>query len=140
LYYMQDYVLSKHSFWNIASKYRNQDEKILLSELLPLKKRSITLWEDFERKSKRSVFEKYVCVMKGKERFKVASPIYRQNIFVGNIEGMQPDESPLDFFDQEHLNYETTKTVQFLEADLEAGDCLYVPAYFYIQSKTLCTA
>ena len=75
---MQDYVLSKHAFWNMASKYRSKsDEKILLSEILTLKKRSLTLWEDFERKSKRSVFEKYICVIKGKERFKVVSPIYR---------------------------------------------------------------
>jgi hypothetical protein len=88
LFYIQDYVLSKHAYWNIASKYRSNDEKILLSELLPLKKRSLSLWEDFDRKSKRSVFEKYICVMKGKERFKVVSPIYRQNIFVGNIEDM----------------------------------------------------
>lgn len=68
----------------------------------------------------------------------MVSPIYRQNIFVGNIEDMQPDESPLDFFDENHLEFGTTKNVQFLQADLEAGDCLYVPAYFYIQSKTLC--
>ena len=26
--------------------------------------------------------------------------------------------------------------VNFLESHLEAGDCLYVPAYYYVQSET----
>jgi len=62
----------------------------------------MTLWEDFSRKPKRSVYEKYTCVMRGKERFRIVSPVFRQNIFVNNIEGMAPDESPLDFFDPQH--------------------------------------
>lgn len=69
----------------------------------------MTLWEDFSRKPKRTVYEKYICVLKGRERFRIVSPVYRQNIFVGNVEGMANDESPLDFFDEEQLNFALTK-------------------------------
>lgn len=29
------------------------------------------------------------------------------------------------------------KNVHYINATLEAGDCIYVPAYYYIESKTL---
>ena len=82
----------------------------------------------------RSIFEKFICVLKGKERFRMISPVYRPNILVNHLEKMQKDESPLDFFNEEHLNMALTKDAQFLDAEVSAGDCLYVPAYFYIQS------
>lgn len=65
------------------------------------------------------------------------SPIYRPNIFVGDVKGMDSDESPLDFFDKGLAKYPSTSTVNFLESDLGPGDCIYVPAYYYVQSQTL---
>ena len=64
----------------------------------------------------------------------MVSPIYRPNIMVGAMEGIPQNESPLDFFNLDHWKFGDSKSVNFLEAFLEAGDCLYVPAYYYYQS------
>ena len=74
---------------------------------------------------------------KGTEQFKLVSPIYRQNIYVGAFEELKKDETPLDFFDVNYKAYPFAKDVVFLDATLYPGDCLYVPAFFYYQSKTL---
>ena len=67
----------------------------------------------------------------------MVSPIYKKNIYVGVFESFWPDDSPVDFFRVNHDKYPLAKTVNFLDTTLEAGDCLYVPAYFYVQSKTV---
>jgi len=47
--------------------------------------------------------------LKGKEQFRVVSPIYRPNIFVGAIEGMNKQDSPLDFFNLDHWKFGDSK-------------------------------
>ena len=53
------------------------------------------------------------------------------------MDGLAANQTPIDFFDEKHLNFGMTRNVNFLVITLEPGDCLYVPAYFYVQSKTL---
>ena len=45
--------------------------------------------------------------------------------------------SPVDFFDPDFKLFPFARNVKFLEAELKAGDCMYVPAYFFVQSKTV---
>jgi hypothetical protein len=40
--------------------------------------------------------------------------------------------SPVDFFDPDYKLFPFARNVKFLEAELKAGDCMYVPAYFYV--------
>ena len=49
---------------------------------------------------------------------------------------MRQDDTPLDFFEPNLKKYPFAKEVRFIDAVLEAGDCLYVPAFYYIQSRT----
>ena len=37
-------------------------------------------------------------MIKGGEVFRMASPIYRENIYVGKFEHLKSDETPIDFF------------------------------------------
>jgi hypothetical protein len=60
------------------------------------------------------------------------SPIYRQNIYVGLFDNLKPDETPVDFFDPDFENFPFAKKVKFVEAILDTGDCMYVPAYYYL--------
>lgn len=53
------------------------------------------------------------------------------------MEELDPLDTPVDFFDPNYKLYPFAKDVNFLHAKLKAGDCIYVPAYFYIQSRTL---
>ena len=62
----------------------------------------MTLWKDFKRKPVKTPFEQYICVIKGAEVFKMASPIYRKNIYVGTFEHLKYDETPVDFFNSHH--------------------------------------
>ena len=43
----------------------------------------------------------------------------------------------MDFFNPDYDKFPYAKQFKFVEADLFAGDCLYIPAYFYVQSKTV---
>ena len=70
--------------------------------------------------------------MKGREEFRLVSPIFRQNIYVGAFDELKPDQSPINFFDPNISKFPLVEHVQFLELTLDAGDCVYVPAYYYI--------
>jgi hypothetical protein len=82
--------------------------------------------------------ERYYCVIKGEEEFRIVSPVYKQNIYSGVLEELQPNESPIDFFSSD---IDTSKFPLFVEAKvlgvtLTAGQCLFVPAFYWIQSST----
>ncbi|MFN9898843.1 MAG: cupin-like domain-containing protein [bacterium] len=79
-------------------------------------------------------------MIKGKEHFKLVSPIFRKNIYAGVLEKYNTQFSPLDFFKIDYNMYPFAKQVKFIDAVLEAGDCIYIPAYYYIQSQTLTEA
>lgn len=55
------------------------------------------MWKDFHRKPKKINNENYICVLKGLEKFKVVSPIFRKNIYVGAFPGVK-SETLIDFF------------------------------------------
>ena len=74
--------------------------------------------------------------MKGQETFRMASPIFRKNLYVGVFERFDKNNSPLDFFNIDQSKYPYAASVKFIDAKLNAGDCVYIPAYYYIQSKT----
>lgn len=45
-------------------------------------------------------------------------------------------ESPLDFFDINFRLYPLAVTAKVIDVTLNAGDCLYIPAYYFVQSQT----
>ena len=54
------------------------------------------------------------------------------NIYVGKFDQIKDAQSPLNFFDVDYKKYPNAKEAYFMDATLSAGDCLYVPAYYYI--------
>ena len=119
-----------------APSYTGEEEQ-LLDRVMETRGGRLTLWDDFNRSPKHTEYEQNICVIKGKERFRVVSPIFRQNILVGAIEGIPQNQCPIDFFDEDVDTSPATKMVNFLDTTLGPGDCMYVPAYFYIQSMSL---
>ena len=61
--------------------------------------RSLTVWNQFTRVPKKIENDQYVCILKGEEIFRLVSPIFRQNIYVGVFENLPPEDTPLNFFD-----------------------------------------
>ena len=62
----------------------------------------------------------------------MASPIFRKNLYVGVFERFDNQNSPLDFFNIDTKLYPYATSVKFIDAELNAGDCVYVPAFYYI--------
>ena len=108
-----------------------------MDDFLKPMKRTLTMWSDFNRRPKKTSFERHICVYSGSETFRLASPIFRKNIYVGVFEKLSPKVSPIDFFKIDYDHFPFAKQFKLLEVTLQPGDCLYVPAYYYIQSKTI---
>jgi hypothetical protein len=51
---------------------------------------------------------------------------------VGVLEKVDPKQSPVNFFNIDFEKYPYAKNAKFLDATLNAGDCLYIPAFYYI--------
>ena len=66
----------------------------------------------------------------------MVSPIFKKNIYVDSSASYKKGETPIDFFNYDANMYKHLKQVKFLDTILNAGDCMYVPAFYYIQSKT----
>jgi len=75
--------LTPYKNWNDENNF---DNEITLAEIFLLEKRTLTYWTHFKRKPKKYNTEQYICVLAGVERFRVASPIFRENIYVGKWE------------------------------------------------------
>ena len=57
-------------------------------------------------------------------------------MYVGVFPRFDGQNTPLDFFNIDEDAYPSTKQVKFIDAKLNAGDCMYIPAFYYVQSKT----
>lgn len=115
-------------------------EENVVGEIMRSRQVLWTQWKDFNRVPKKLNNEQYICVVKGKEIFKMASPIYRKNIYVGAYNSLWKSDCPIDFFTYDSKKHKLADPGLFLNVTLNAGDCMYVPAFYYMQSKTLHTA
>lgn len=122
--------------WQPFTTTMRRDNDLLNQVLRPINT-LYTQWPNFEpRRPWKVRYEQWMCVVKGRELIRMVSPIFRKNIYVGQLEHLEKDESPMDFFDPDYDKFPYAKQFKFVEVELEAGDCLYIPAYFYVQSKT----
>lgn len=104
----------------------------MISKLLQKRGKLFTQWGPFTRYPKRIKFEQYICVVKGKEEFRLVSPIFRPNIYVGSYHQLPDDASPVNLFSSDDQDkFPLKKAARMITATVEAGDCLYVPAFFY---------
>ena len=54
------------------------------------------MWPQFERKPFQSKNEQVICVVSGKEEFKIVSGIFKQYLYVGVFDEMDIDSVPKD--------------------------------------------
>ena len=99
----------------------------------------ITVWPSFQgRQPDVRDRERYFCVIKGREEFRLVSPIYKQNIYSGVLEELSPVETPINFFETVDLTkYPLFQEAKVLSVTLEAGQCLFVPTFYWMQSMSL---
>lgn len=58
--------------------------------------------------------------------------MFTQGLYVNVDDKVKAGYSPLNFFEIERDVYPLSLQVGFVDAILEAGDCLYVPAFYYV--------
>jgi hypothetical protein len=85
--------------------------------------------------------ESYFCTTHGNETFKFASPAFKQSLYGGMETSKLPsDTSPVDLF-HEPLHeiidrFPLLQMVHINEVHLSAGQCLFVPAWWWVQTNT----
>ena len=82
--------------------------------------------------------EKFICCLDGHEMFKLVSPAFRQNLYSGVYDDLHPTSLPDDItlFEVDAQKYPLMDQVKdhIQHAELGKGDCLYVPALYWVQS------
>lgn len=96
------------------------------------------MWSNFVRKPEFKERERYFCVVAGREEFRMVSPIYKQAIYSGVLDEIPPQDTPIDFFGRiDRDKFPLFKGARVLRATLNKGQCIYVPAYFWVQTSTV---
>ena len=71
-------MLLKFIKWNEKGAYDFKNGKFpLIGNLLRTRNKFYTQWQPFNRRPKKLINENMICVVKGKEEFRLVSPIFR---------------------------------------------------------------
>lgn len=73
----------------------------------------------------------------GRERFRLVSAIFKQNMYSGVYDDLDPLWTPINLFETNPDNlikYQMMRVKDIYQADLTSGSCLYIPAYYWFQS------
>ena len=92
--------------------------------------------------------EIYRCIVTGSQdsggpaaKIRLVSPIFKQNMYSGSRVELKPHMSPIDLFHaEEDANLETFPLLletQLHHYELEVGQCIFIPAYWWVQHHTL---
>lgn len=111
-----------------------------LDSFLNLKGMTLSHVQDFKRKPVFTDSERLVCLLQGRETFRMVSSIFKQNMYSGVFMDMDPLETPINLFetDMEKIQkYKLMKIDDVYQANMEAGSCLFIPSYYWYQSRTV---
>ena len=70
-----------------------------LASFLRLNKMGLTYWEDLKRKPKFNHKEKLICLISGSEKIRMVSGIFKQNMYSGVYEDLDPLDTPINLFE-----------------------------------------
>ena len=57
------------------------------------------MWGEFNRKPKFNHKEKLICMISGSEKFRMVNAIFKQNMYSGIYEDLDPLETPINLFE-----------------------------------------
>eukprot|EP00350_Pseudokeronopsis_sp_OXSARD2_P004529 CAMPEP_0170548412 /NCGR_PEP_ID=MMETSP0211-20121228/6740_1 /TAXON_ID=311385 /ORGANISM="Pseudokeronopsis sp., Strain OXSARD2" /LENGTH=167 /DNA_ID=CAMNT_0010853963 /DNA_START=494 /DNA_END=997 /DNA_ORIENTATION=+ len=130
------YYIEKEMVVN-PSMFTDLERPSFIAKSVPNRLIGLTIWKNFTRKAEYEYRESLVCLLSGKEQFILISPIFKHNIYSGVFEEYLPDETPLNFFNVNTTQYPLWKDVKLYDVTLTEGQCLFIPAFFWVQSQTL---
>lgn len=100
------------------------NEPRYLSIYLKMTSIGLTYWGEFNRKPLFNHDERVVCIIKGKERFRLVSSIFKQNMYSGVFEDLDPLDTPINLFEtdlEKIKRYKLMKLGNVFEAEVEKG-------------------
>ena len=84
--------------------------------------------------------ESWHCVIDGREKMRLMSPVFNQNLYQNVYEDVEPLALPeaLDLFSIDAEKFPLLDEVReyILEAELSKGDCIFVPSLYWYQYET----
>lgn len=96
--------------------------------------------EDAREFATQQKMESYFCVTHGEELFRLVSPVFKQNMYSGVREELKSTQSPVNLFydplDELLGAFPLLEVAQVFQTTVTAGDCLFVPAWWWVQSST----
>jgi hypothetical protein len=95
-----------------------------IADTLSLEKIGITLWDTFHRHPKFNHKERIICMVSGSERFRLVSAIFKQNMYSGLFDDLDPEWTPINLFESDVgklSRYQLMNIKDIYQADLSAG-------------------
>ena len=74
--------------------------------------------------------ENMMCVYEGYKNFTIVAPNDREFLYCGT-EGYPENYTPVEFVDVDTVKYPLMTKARIKTVHIRAGDCLYVPAYYW---------
>ena len=110
----------------------NEDIQLppIMDDLFLIEK--VTYWHGYGTLTRphTDAMENMMCVYEGYKNFTIVAPMDRKYIYSGT-EGYPDNYSPVEFVDIDYQKYPLMKHARVKMAHIAAGDCLYVPAYYW---------
>ena len=123
-----------------APKLRSDYNFPWLHKFLGLRTTTLSIWPPVEHKPKQVKGETFMCLLNGEESFRLISSVFKQNLYSGVYDDLPPADIPddINFFQLNEQKYPLLKQVEsyILKATLSSGDCIYIPAYYWFQTKS----
>jgi len=128
-YYSEDYVP--------AELRGDFSEPSIAEKTLRLKE--VNMWMGMETISlaHTDAMENFMCVAQGTKVFYIVSSMQRNFLYAGM--NMPPNYSPVDFKTPDLQKYPMFRKAKVDRVPLEAGDCIFLPAYYWHQVESFPT-
>ena len=125
-----------HYYYSFAEPPGKLNEDIelpaIMDELFLIDK--VTYWHGHGTLTRphTDAMENMMCVYEGYKNFTIVHPNDRQHIYCGT-EGYPENYTPVEFYNPDYEKYPLMRNARIKMAHIKAGDCLYVPAYYWHQ-------
>ena len=69
----------------------------------------------------------------------MVSVIFKQNMYSGVYPDLDPLETPINLFEtstEQVAKYKLMRFSDLYDSEIQAGGCIFIPAYYWYQSET----
>uniref|UniRef100_A0A7S3II51 JmjC domain-containing protein n=1 Tax=Strombidium inclinatum TaxID=197538 RepID=A0A7S3II51_9SPIT len=128
-----------HYYYSFSEPPGKLNEDIVLPPIMKnlFQIDKVTYWHGYGTLTRphTDAMENMMCIYEGYKNFIVADPADRKWIYSGT-EGYPDNYSPVEFVWPDYQKYPLFRNAKVRNIHIKAGDCLYVPAYYWHQVQS----